>query len=413
MHAPATGRAPWSLRILFLGTGTWVAAVAPFVVVMLRARGLDTVTIGLLSGGSALAATLFVPAWGHLADVLVGRAYAFRLGLAVAIAAAMVLVLPVPLPVFALTMAGFSVLPILFLSLADALAVDGLPAPERQYGALRALMSFAFAVGVIVAGVVYDAAGYAAVPFVALVWSVGLLLVLGWVPDRTRDPAIRAIAGREGGDSAAGRFGSISRVLSVQPRFLAVLAVFTLAYTGLQGSMVFLPIRLVELGGQPSDVALTYGIASFAEVPGLVLVGWLGRRIGIRWLVVLAFVAYGLCVASWGVLATPIAINATRLVTGACFGLLAGARVLIVARLLPEPLQATGQAMGQAATAALGSAFGGLVAGVIYGGFGAMAFFGFAGLLSIAGGLGAWLVLYGQVGAPVRASEQPIAATLD
>jgi len=407
------GRAPWTLRLLFLSTGAWTAAVAPFVVVILRGRGLDTVTIGLLSALSALAATLIVPAWGHLADVLVGRAYAFRIGLAVAIGAALVLLLPIPLPVFAITMAGFSVLPILFLSLSDALAVDGLPAPERQYGTLRALASLSFAVGVIVAGFVYDTAGYAAVPFVALVWSVAILLLLGWVPDRTRDPGIRAMAGREGGDSAAGRFGSISRVLSVQPRFLAVLAVFTLAYTGLQGSTVFLPIRIVELGGQPSDVALTYGIASFAEIPGLVLVGWLGRRIGIRWLVVLAFMTYGLSIASWGLLPTPIAINVTRLVTGLCYGALAGARVLVVARLLPEPLQATGQAMGQSATSALGSAFGGLVAGVVYGELGAEAFFGVAGLLVIAGAFGAWVVLYGPVGAPVRAGEAPGAVTLD
>jgi PPP family 3-phenylpropionic acid transporter len=412
MTSPTNGRAPWTLRTLFLGTGAWTAAVAPFVVVILRSRGLDTVTIGLLSGLSALVAAVFVPAWGHLADVIVGRAHAFRLGLGVSIGAAIVILLPVPLPVFVAVMAGFSVLPILFLSLSDALAVDGLPAPERQYGALRALASLSFAVGVIIAGFVYDAAGYGAVPFVALVWSVALLLLLGWVPDRTRDPAIRAIAGREGGDAAAGRFGSISRVLSVQPRFLAVLAVFTLAYTGLQGSMVFLPIRIVELGGQPSDVALTYGIASFAEIPGLVLVGWLGRRIGIRWLVVLAFVAYGLCIGAWGVLPTPVAINLTRVVTGLCFGALAGARVLIVARLLPEPLQATGQGMGQASTAALGSAFGGLVAGVVYGGFGAAAFFGFAGLLAIAGAVGAWFVLYGSVGAPIRLAEQPVASSL-
>jgi PPP family 3-phenylpropionic acid transporter len=413
MSTVTTGRAPWTLRLLFLASGAWVASVAPFVVVILRARGLDTVTIGLLSALSALAAAVIVPAWGHLADVLVGRVYAFRLGLGVAIGAACVVILPIPLPVFVLAMGLFSALPILFLSLGDALAVNALPAPERQYGPLRALASLSFAVGVIVAGFVYDAAGYDAVPLVALVWSVTLLLLLGWVPDRTRDPRIRAIAGREGGDSAAGRFGSISRVLSVQPRFLAVLAVFTLAYTGLQGSMVFLPIRIVELGGKPSDVALTYGIASFAEIPGLMLVGWVGRRVGIRWLVVLTLAAYGLCIVSWGVLATPLAINATRVLTGVGFGALAGARVLIVARLLPEPLQATGQSMGQAATAALGSAFGGLSAGVVYGGLGATAFFAFAGLLSVAGGLGAWVVLRGPVGDPVRLDEQPIVATLD
>ena len=413
MDARATGRAPWALRFLFLGTGAWTAAVAPFVVVILRSRGLDTVTIGLLSALSALGATLFVPAWGHLADVIAGRAYAFRIGLGVATGAALVILLPVPLPVFVLMMAGFSVLPILFMSLGDALAMDGLPAPERQYGSLRALSSLSFAVGVIASGFIYDAAGYPAVPFVALVWSVAMFLVLGRVPDRTRSPTVRAIAGREGGDSAAGRFGSVSRVLAVQPRFLAVLAVFTVAFTGLQGAMVFLPIRIVELGGQPSDVALTYGISSFAEIPGLVLVGWLGRRVGIRWIVVLSFVAYGLCIVSWGVLAAPLAINATRLVTGLCYGTLAGARVLIVARLLPEPLQATGQGMGQAATSALGSAFGGVVAGVVYGGFGATAFFAFAGLLAIAGGLGAWVVLYGRVGAPVRATEPIPVAPLD
>lgn len=408
-----TGRAPWALRFLFLGTGAWTAAVAPFVAVILRARGLDTVTIGLLSALSALAAALLVPAWGHLADVLVGRGSAFRIGLVIAIGAALALLLPVPLPVFAVMMAGFSVLPILFLSLGDALAVDGLPAPERQYGSLRALASLSFAVGVIVAGFVYDEAGYGAAPIVALAWSAALLLFMGWVPDRTRDPEIRAMAAREGGEAAAGRFGSISRVLAVQPRFLAVLAVFTLAYTGLQGSMVFVPIRIVELGGQPSDVALTYGIASFAEIPGLVLAGWVGRRIGIRWLVVLTFVAYGLCIASWGVLSTPVAINLTRVATGIGFGALSAARVLIVARLLPEPLQATGQAMGQAATAALGSAFGGLVAGVVYGELGAAAFFGLAGLMAIAGGLGAWVVLYGPVGAPLHAEEQSMAPMPD
>jgi PPP family 3-phenylpropionic acid transporter len=409
MNAAVPGRAPWTLRFLFLAIGAWTAALAPFTAVILRTRGLDTVAIGLLSALSALAATVLVPAWGHLADVLVGRAYAFRIGLVLASAAAVTLLLPIPTPIFALTLAGFSIFTVLFLALGDTLAVDALPSPERQYGSLRALASLSFAVGVIVAGFVYDQAGYAAVPLVSLGWSAVLLLFVAWVPDRSRDPEIRAIAGREGGEAAAGRFGSISRVVSVQPRFLAVLAVFALAYTGLMGAMIFVTIRIVELGGQPSDVALTYGVASFAEIPGLVLAGWIGRLIGIRWLVVLAFVAYGVCVASWGVLPTPVAINATRVVTGVCFGALAAARVLIVARLLPEPLQATGQAMGQAATFALGNALGGLVGGVLYGELGSTVFFGVAGLMSVAGGVGAWVVLYGSVGARERPRWDPLA----
>jgi PPP family 3-phenylpropionic acid transporter len=391
--------------VLFLAIGAWTAAIAPFTAVILRTHGLDTFVIGLLSALAALAAAVLVPAWGHVADVLVGRGQAFRLGLVAAAVAALALLLPLPLPIFAFTLAAFWIFTVLFMSLGDALAVGGLPSPERQYGSLRALSSLSFAVGIIVAGFVYDTAGYAAVPVVSLAWSAALLLLMGRVPDRTRDPGIRAIARREGGDDAAGRFGSVSRVISMQPRFLAVLAVFTLAYTGLMGAMIFVTIRIVELGGQPSDVALTFGIASFAEIPGLVLAGWAGRRIGIRWLVVLALVAYGLCIASWGVLPTPAAINATRLVTGVCFGALAAARVLIVARLLPEPLQATGQAMGQAATFALGNALGALIGGLVYGGLGATAFFGVAGLMAIAGGVGAWVALHGPVGAPTRTAS--------
>lgn len=404
--AVAAGRAPWALRFLFLAIGSWTAAIAPFAAVILRSRGLDTVTIGLLSALAALAATLLVPAWGHLADVVVGRVYAFRLGVAIASAAAIVLLLPLPPFVLAPVLASFAIFPALFLALSDALAVGGLAAPERQYGALRALASLSFAVGVIVAGFLYNQAGYAAVPVVSLAWSVVLFLLVGAVADRTRDPAVRATAATHGGDRAAGRFGSISRALAVQPRLWAVLGVLTLAYTGLSGASIFVGIRIVELGGQPSDVALSFGIASFAEIPGLVLAGWLGRRVGLRLLFVLACLAYGLSIASWGVLATPIAINATRFITGLCFGALAAARVLIIARLLPSELQATGQSMVQAVTFGLGSALGGVIGGVLYGAFGPTAFFAVAGGMAIAGGLGAWVALRGSVGARARPAER-------
>lgn len=402
-----TGHPPRTLRFLYLSIGTWIAAISPFVAVILRTRGLDTVTIGLLSGLAALAATILVPAWGHLADVLVGRVVAFRIGLLVAALAAVALWLPLPIELLAPILAGFGIFPVLFLALGDALTIDALPRPERQYGAVRALASLSFAVGVIIAGFVYDRAGYAAVPFVSLAWAALLFLIVGRVPDRTRDPEMRSATSKHGGQAAAGRFGSISRALSIQPRLWVVLAVFTLGYTGLMSSMVFVGIRIVDLGGQPSDVALSYGVAAFAEIPGLVLAGWIGRRIGIRWLVLVALIAYGVCVVSWGLLPTPAAINATRALTGVCYGALAAAQVLIVARLLPVALQATGQTLMQASTFAIGNAIGGLVGGVLYGQFGPTAFFGVAGAMAIAGGLGAWVVLHGPVGARAGLASGP------
>jgi PPP family 3-phenylpropionic acid transporter len=398
-------RAHPSLRFLFLGIGTWSAAIGPFSSVMLRSHGVDTATIGLLSALGAIAATILVPAWGHMADVLAGRAKAFRVGLVIAFVAAIVLLLPVPLQIFALVLASFAVFPSVFAALGDALAVGALQAPERQYGALRALASLSFAIGAIAAGFLYDRAGYAAVPVVSIVWSCALYLIVGRVPDTTRNAESRALAATHGGVEAAGRFGSISRALAVQPRLWAVLAVFTLAYAGIMGAGTFVGIRIVEIGGQPSDVALTFGISSFAEIPGLILAGWIGRRIGIRWLICLALVGYGACVASWGILPSPITINATRLLTGLTFGTIIAARVVVVARLLPGELQATGQTMLQAATFGLGTALGAIVGGALYGAFGPTFFFAVAGAACVGGGIGAWIVLYGPVGAPTRKLE--------
>ena len=157
-------RVPSSLRALYLATGTWTAAIAPFSAVILRSRGVDTATIGLLAAASAVAATVLVPAWGHLADVVVGRAAAFSIAVLIAAGASVALLLPLPIWLLAVILSFFSLFTAMFLALADALAVDALPATDRQYGALRGLASLSYAVGVIVAGFVYDRAGYAAVP---------------------------------------------------------------------------------------------------------------------------------------------------------------------------------------------------------------------------------------------------------
>ena len=410
----ASGRSvgiPWPLRLAYLAVGIWTAAIPPFIAVILRSKGLDPAAIGVLSAIASLAATGLVPAWGHLADVVVGRATALRIATAVAAVCAIALLLPLPVVLFAPILAVFAIGPALFIGLADSLAVGGLPAPERQYGRLRALASLSFAVGVIAAGFVYDTAGYGAVPIVSLAWGAALFLLLGWVDDSTRDATVRERAATHGGEQLAGRLGSVSRAMAIEPRLLGLLAVLTLAYTGMMGAMLFVAVRIVELGGQPSDVALSYGIAALFEIPGLVLVGWLARRIGLRVLVVLGCVVYGLAIGGWGLLPTPLAINATRVLTGVCFGALLGARVLVIARLLPDELQATGQTMVQGATFGLGNALGAAIGGVVYGAAGPTIFFAIAGGMAVVGGIGTWFVLAGDAGGVPHEERESAAAS--
>ncbi len=389
--------APWTLRAIYVATGLSTSSLAPFIPVILKSRGLDPATIGVVAALGALAATLVVPAWGHLADVVVGRVRAFRIGLIVATGAAVGLLFQLPLVLVAVLVGSFTVYANLFIGLTDALAVADLPAPERQYGSLRAWASLSFTVWIVVVGFLYSWAGYGAAPAVFLIWSTTMLFLVGWIPDRAVPPRVRGAARTEGGRAV--RFGSPGRALAAQPRLPILLGVFAVAFVGLQGALTFVGIRIVELGGQPSDVAISFGVAAVMEIPGLVAAGWIGRRIGLRWLCLVSLVVYGLCIALWGILPSAMAINATRAATGLCNGSLMAARVLMVPRLLPPSLQATGQVMFQAATMGFGSVVGSVVGGVAYKAFGPTAFFVAAGGVAILGGIGTWLALAGPTGA--------------
>jgi len=414
-HAGGNASTPWNLRGIYTAVGLSTASIAPFIPVILKGRGLDPATIGVLAALAAVAATLVVPAWGHLADAIVGRARAFQIGLLIAASLAAGLLLDLPLVAVAAMFASFTVFASLFIGLADALAVVDLPAPERQYGALRAHASLSFTVGVVAVGFLYSWAGYGAAPAVFLIWACTLLFLVGRIPDRTAASHLRSSRHETEGERG-GRFGSPGRAFAVQPRLWIVLAIFALAFAGLQGALTFIGIRIVELGGQPSDVAISFGVAALAEIPGLVAAGWLGRRIGLRWLLVASLLLYGLCITTWGILPYAVAINATRAVTGLCNGSLMAARVLMVPRLLPQSLQATGQVLFQAATLGFGTVMGSVIGGVAYSVFGPRFFFLAAGGVAIAGGVAAWFVLAGPVGArltgrtldPFELNEPPV-----
>jgi PPP family 3-phenylpropionic acid transporter len=414
-HAGGNASTPWNLRGIYTAVGLSTASIAPFIPVILKGRGLDPATIGVLAALAAVAATLVVPAWGHLADAIVGRARAFQIGLLIAASLAAGLLLDLPLVAVAAMFASFTVFASLFIGLADALAVVDLPAPERQYGALRAHASLSFTVGVVAVGFLYSWAGYGAAPAVFLIWACTLLFLVGRIPDRTAASHLRSSRHETDGERG-GRFGSPGRAFAVQPRLWLVLAIFALAFAGLQGALTFIGIRIVELGGQPSDVAISFGVAALAEIPGLVAAGWLGRRIGLRWLFVASLLLYGLCITTWGILPYAVAINATRAVTGLCNGSLMAARVLMVPRLLPQSLQATGQVLFQAATLGFGTVMGSVIGGVAYSVFGPRFFFLAAGGVAIAGGVAAWFVLAGPVGArltgrtldPFELNEPPV-----
>jgi PPP family 3-phenylpropionic acid transporter len=388
---------PWTLHAIYTAIGLSTASLVTFVPVILKARGLDPAAIGLVASMGALLATLVAPLWGHLADAVVGQIRAFRIGLILSSAAAVGLLLDLPLVLIAGLLATFTIYASLFMGLADSLAVTVLPAPERQYGICRAHASLSYTVGITIVGFLYTWAGYGLAPVVFMVWAGVLFVLVGRIPDRVRPAKARTDPSAPVSRRSI-RLGSPGRAMAVQPRLLTIMVVFAVAFTGIQGALTFIGIRIIDLGGQPSDVALSFGVAAVAEIPGLMAAGWLGRRIGLRSLLVASLTLYGLCVASWGILPFAVAINATRAVSGLCNGSLMAARVLLVPRLLPRSLQATGQVLFQASSLGFGSVLGSVVGGMVYGACGPAIAFGAAGGVAIAGGVASWFVLSGGIG---------------
>jgi PPP family 3-phenylpropionic acid transporter len=404
-----------ALRALFLSIGGAVGVVYPFIAVILLGRGFDVVGVGVVTALSALAFTASVPVWGHIADVSLGRPRALQVsaiggGLALAVT-----LLPVPPLVVALCFVAFSASESAFAPLSDALAVNGVKDARRDYARVRLMSSLSFAVSTIVAGFVYDRTGYLPMPILFGLAAVVVVASAAFVPDVERadlaamavqaDPGAAAVdpmassaeaaasgagagatvaGGRDRmGDGTTRRLGSTSVALALAPRLPMALLAIGLIHVGILAGFTFLSVRLEQLGAEPSAIALSAGVSAFAEIPAFLVMGGLAQRVGIRGVFVFAVLIYSACFVSWMVLASPILIIATRVLTGFGFAGVGVAAVLTIATLLPDRLQGTGQALYQTTAFGLAAIVADVGGGIVYGTFGYAAVFGLAALAGL------------------------------
>ena len=383
-----------ALRALFLAVGGAVGVVYPFVAVILLGRGFDVVGVGVVTALSALAFTASVPAWGHVADVMLGRPRALQVsaiggGLALAVT-----LLPVPPIVVAICFIAFSASESAFAPLSDALAVNGVQDARRDYARIRLMSSLSFAVATIAAGFVYDQTGYAPMPILFALAAAVVVASAAFVPDVERADlqslAPVATPTEAASREPARRFGSASVALAMAPRLPLALLAIGLIHVGILAGFTFLSVRLQQLGAEPSAIALSAGISAFAEIPAFLVLGGLAQRFGIRAVFITSTLIYSACFASWMVLDSPILIVATRIVTGFGFAGIGVAAVLTIAALLPDRLQGTGQALYQTTAFGLAAVVANVGGGIVYGSAGYAAVFGLAtiaGLLAAVVGL--------------------------
>lgn len=355
---------------------------SPFLPSFLGERGLTPGEIGVALAAGTLMRLAAGPVAGHLAD----RYDATRAVLGVAAAAS-------GLIAFAY-LAGYGFWPLLGVSvfhasaiaalapLADALA---LAAAEREdtffYGWVRGAGSAAFVVGTLISGLLVARAGLA-----SIIVSSGLLFLL-MAAATTRVPAAPA---RDGLPSLG--LGGIRELLALKPfRRMLVVAALVIGSHALNDG--FAVIRWREAGIGPTAISLLWSEAVASEVFVFVLAGpWLLARLGTARA---ALLAAGFGVLRWSAMAATASVPilaAVQPMHGMTFALLHLAAMRLIAGVVPERLAATAQTLYGTLGLGVASAVLTAAGGLLYGAFGAGAFWVMTALcvaaLPLAAGLG-------------------------
>ncbi|MHB8959466.1 MAG: MFS transporter [Candidatus Limnocylindrales bacterium] len=373
------GRAVGLVVLLFIVNGLANAVFTPFAPAILVERGVSPTWLGMMGAMVSVAYIGLASAWGHLADVLLGRGRALALAIGLAAGLLAAFALPLPLVGVGLTYMAFSTVYGLLFPLQDALAVNTLADPGRQYGQVRALQSGAFAVGSLLAGAFFERLGYGAAVPTFIVLAVPVVAVALVIPDVGRAKL-----------SDRGRGGAMREALAIQPRLPRVLLAIGLANVGVFAMLTFLPLLIDRLGGKSGDIGLAVGITAAIEVAALPAVSRLLVRFGPRAVVTVGIALLAVVFAGFALAPSPEVVIAVAVLYGVAWSAMWAGSVTTISQLLPAALQGSGQGLLSLTTAGIASFVANVGGGLLWGGFGPMTLFGLAAGLAAVGAATAW-----------------------
>lgn len=382
---------PLALRTASITVGITLGIYLPFTVVILGERGLDATGIGIVLAIAALVQVIAIPFWGQVADTRTGRTRAVAIVALLGAASVAAIAPPIAPAVTGLLVivATFFVAPIQALS--DAVAVNIWPDP-RRFVRLRLLLSLFYAGASLAAGVLYLRTGYTAALFLFPVGAIVLALVTRLLPDQPlaeqppRDAGARPVGIRA---RLVARGGTTALALGRAPALRGILFAIMLVIFGHVAGYTFLTLRIAALGGSELDVALSATLSAIAEVPAMLVAGWLAERVGLRIVFALSAACSVVAVTSWALSDTVPAILVTRPLVGISYAGIVVSGVITMRRLLPAELQGTGQSLFQAVGFGLTAVILNLAGGVL------VPRIGDQGLFALCAGLGVAGILVG------------------
>jgi MFS transporter, PPP family, 3-phenylpropionic acid transporter len=397
-------RSAVSIQVLFVLFGVVVACFFPFFALFLKDRGLDEREIGLVVSVMAFARVILNPGMGHLADTRLGRRRMLQVG-----------VLAGGMMAMAVFLFGHGLLAIVLLAAVfagvgsaagpsiDAIALDHLGDDRMaDYGRIRGWESLSYAVTCLALGAFLELFG---IRYALVFYAGGSLLVLLWTTTIEADPPKRT--------QHDGRLGAVGAVFREAPRFWMYLAGMIFVWVGFTAAWNFISLKIERGGGGPFLVGVGTALGGAVEVPVMRWSTRLQRTIGIRRTYVLGCLIYATGFLLWGLISNPTIVSILTVFEGFGFALLFTSGVVIVGRMVPSSLYATGQSIASTVGFGVAPIVGGVLGGYVYETFGPVAMYVMASGLVVLGAALSWITLstpeFGRPGVeePGRAVSPP------
>ena len=377
-------RSAVSIQVLFVLFGIVVASFFPFFALFLKDRGLDGQEIGLVVSVMAFARVICNPVLGHLADTRFGRRRMLQVGVLTGGAMAL-----------AVFLFGHGVWAIVILSAVfagfgsatgpsiDAIALEHL-GEERMadYGRIRGWESLSYAVTCLLLGAFLEVAG---VQYALAFYAFASLLVLLWAQTIEADPPHRT--------QHQGRLGAVGAVFREAPRFWMYLGGITFVWVGFTAAWNFISLKIERGGGGPFLVGVGTALGGAVEVPVMRWSTTLQGTIGIRRTYLLGSLVYATGFLLWGLISNPTIVSLLTVFEGFGFSLLFTSGVVIVGKMVPSSLYATGQSMASTAAFGIAPIVGGVLGGFVYETFGPVTMYVGSSALVLVGAALSWITL--------------------
>ena len=385
-----------SVRVLFVLFGFVVASFFPFIALVLEDKGLSAGDIGVVLAAMALARIAVNPAWGHLADAVIGRRTTLQIGCLGAAIAAVGLFFADGLFVIGVVGCAFAAFQTTAGPNIDAITLAHLgDARMSDYGSVRAWESIGYATACLLLGAALQAVG---VRWAMVAFALASVAVMLWAGTLERDRPSHS-------RGEHGRLGTVGALFRAAPRLWVFVAALLLLWTGFNAAWNFIALKIEQAGGGPLLVGIGTALGGTVEVPTMRLSSRFQRRFGLRPVFVTGTIVYATGFLLWGLIESPRVVSALTMFEGVGFALLFTTGVIAIGRMVPKALYSTGQSVAMTASFGLGPILGAGLGGLVYDSFGPVVLYSAASALALAGGVVAWAALSEDRFGPVAEEE--------